>query len=669
MSTSNRESPEVATLYKWSWRDRLWHTPLRDILKGNLSGARDFQYSVRTSGLPKSAINTIVKTVCATRLSRNEKIEVSRELVAHFQDALYGRQNDPLQRTECSQAEVERVVHEFGNPTAVAKLIRANMIRKRSLLTRIAHAVFQGVGVFIMLAFLVLVIQFIRYVVSEPRVSRDFIVEHNNAILQAPNDAVAWPRYKQILPAALMDIANDPEWPDYAGVLPTSPHWPAQLAQLQRLAPEIAAIRQAAQLPTLGAPLLLVSDPDLAPYRMQDKNESGFSQPAKVQDYETTPLLFLIPDEPMSDIRVLARLIGADAHAAIFEKDGNRFVADLEAMIGMAKQTRDAPFRMRQLQSALMYQHATQLMTTALKSEASFLSDTHLLALDSAFASFGERERVRVNLSGERDSIVDLLQHVYSDNGQGDGHLTFQGWQTITRAMNSHTSRLALRSSPQLGTADMLASGAMLNLVSAGRKQMLDKFDQVAAEFAKNYDRPLWEWDAESEDLPSVKQCEESMLTSLRYSWVCIYCAAYTSDYHTAEVATQARDTMRVAIALARYRLAHNAFPASLDSLIPTYLDRIGPDRIDGKPIRYIVKCGKPLLYSIGMDRIDNGGRTIRLEDGKVWSYQKWISQELANRVLKTQQPLRSDFDGDVILWPRDESYINEAENIVFEGS
>jgi hypothetical protein len=64
----------------------------------------------------------------------------------------------------------------------------------------------------------------------------------------------------------------------------------------------------------------------------------------------------------------------------------------------------------------------------------------------------------------------------------------------------------------------------------------------------------------------------------------------------------------QTAIALTRYRLAHGAFPPKLDALVPDYLDDMPVDPFDGKPLRFVVKSDKCLIYSVGPAGKDDGG-------------------------------------------------------------
>ena len=66
----------------------------------------------------------------------------------------------------------------------------------------------------------------------------------------------------------------------------------------------------------------------------------------------------------------------------------------------------------------------------------------------------------------------------------------------------------------------------------------------------------------------------------------------------------------RVAIAIERYRLAHaNALPGSLAGLMPAYLPEVPLDLFDGQPLRFRKLPKGYVVYSIGRDLTDDGGK------------------------------------------------------------
>ncbi|MHC4334350.1 MAG: hypothetical protein ACYSUP_13300 [Planctomycetota bacterium] len=67
--------------------------------------------------------------------------------------------------------------------------------------------------------------------------------------------------------------------------------------------------------------------------------------------------------------------------------------------------------------------------------------------------------------------------------------------------------------------------------------------------------------------------------------------------------------TAQVAVAVERYRLATGALPDTLAGLVPAYLDAVRADPFDGKDLRYKKLEAGFVVYSIGEDETDNGGK------------------------------------------------------------
>ncbi len=79
----------------------------------------------------------------------------------------------------------------------------------------------------------------------------------------------------------------------------------------------------------------------------------------------------------------------------------------------------------------------------------------------------------------------------------------------------------------------------------------------------------------------------------------------------------------KLAFALAAYRADHNVFPAKLADLVPNYASRIPKDLFSEADLHYSLQDGGYVLYSIGPNREDDGGRG--LDDRKeVNEYKPW---------------------------------------------
>jgi len=67
--------------------------------------------------------------------------------------------------------------------------------------------------------------------------------------------------------------------------------------------------------------------------------------------------------------------------------------------------------------------------------------------------------------------------------------------------------------------------------------------------------------------------------------------------------------TARTALAIERYRLATGNLPDTLSDLLPTYLDAVPKDPFDGEDLRYKKLDTGFVVYSIGEDGTDDGGK------------------------------------------------------------
>jgi hypothetical protein len=73
------------------------------------------------------------------------------------------------------------------------------------------------------------------------------------------------------------------------------------------------------------------------------------------------------------------------------------------------------------------------------------------------------------------------------------------------------------------------------------------------------------------------------------------------------------RRVLITAIALERYRGGHGAYPKTLTDLTPVFLKTPRLDFMNGQPLHYRLSAdGHFLLYSVGLDCVDNGGKLRR---------------------------------------------------------
>jgi hypothetical protein len=100
------------------------------------------------------------------------------------------------------------------------------------------------------------------------------------------------------------------------------------------------------------------------------------------------------------------------------------------------------------------------------------------------------------------------------------------------------------------------------------------------------------------------------------------YSRAFQTTAHNQTMADEAQ----IACALERYKLANGNYPETLDALAPQFIETIPHDIIGGQPLHY--RCtddGKFLLYSIGWNETDDGGKDGGTDFTKAdWVWKNW---------------------------------------------
>ena len=114
-------------------------------------------------------------------------------------------------------------------------------------------------------------------------------------------------------------------------------------------------------------------------------------------------------------------------------------------------------------------------------------------------------------------------------------------------------------------------------------------------------------------------------------------------DHHLIARAANSETRRRLlvtAVAIKRFQLQRGRNPDNLSELVPDLLQSVPLDFMDGKPLRYrLFEDGRFLLYSTGLDCIDNGGG-VRAN----------LQSELVQQ-LKNSSTLPSWLDRDLV-WP-----------------
>jgi hypothetical protein len=561
-------------------------------------GRRDARRLLGASELPDRLRVIVFDVVQRTRLWKSERADVTIELIGHFADGLSSGQ------------AVETMEVSFGSPPRVARLIRRAKRRQRPFVWKAWTRSMQLIGILLAAIVAVYVAATVRLFVGSPNIAHDYLADLNaGATAVAPTDR-AWPLYR----TAILELVDPPATLEDE-VRPGHADWAESRAYLESQAEALEMFREAASRPGLGFVVgYSVAEED----RILWPEIGGEGLPVGLASV-------LLPY--LAELRTAGRLLALDAHRAAEAGDGALATANVEAILGIARQIREMPILINDLVSLALVRMATTAVGDLLSAQPEALTDGQLLDVAHRLAAV-QGGRLDVRLNGELLWFHDLMQRLYTDDGEGGGRLTAEGLQSlgsINAGSAAHTGPLA----PALG------------LVVAGRREMTGEymrwFAMAEAEFAK----PLWRQDTARLDRERQRVMSSRVYTA-RYLPVALILPSMSRFGIEPELVTLERDAVCVAVALELYRRRAGFWPASLESLVPDLLPMVPPDRFDGNPLRYRLVDGRPLVYSVGSDGNDDQGRAPRNKAGR----------SVPDRARRVSHDEREPADGDWVLWP-----------------
>ena len=610
--SAEAKKPDVAP-------ESIWNRPLPlPFGMGKRPRVRDV---LGKSGLPES-LSTLVAAVCRrSRLWRSEQVDTARELASHFRDGLEAGRKE---------AELEAA---FGDPKLAAKLIRRAAKRKRPLWWRAWMRGWQAVGVMFACMLVVMLYAGARYMLLTPTITHNYMKEINAKLLAVPPQERAWPLYLD----AYQKLADLGPIPEPSSLLPGElsrsykpggEHWPEVAAYIEKAGPAIGLIREGAKRRSMGYLLSSTQDPVLA---AAEAKMEGRTPPASgaASPSDENPLLLSVLLPHLSTVRRMGVLVGReDFDAALVARDAERATQDLETAARMAEQLLAGSTLIEQLIGAALARIASESFMGASRSEFSMFDGAQLRRIAHALAAASASCVIDLNV--ERQMLPDILQRVYSDNGAGDGVVTLSGLRSI--------------GAPGAGLFGLtgVENALVFSPLTAGRKDLLDFYNRIMDEQQAAGRMPLNDPAASAAEA-QLDRMARGTVARLRYAPVAMLVPAVGHASRQLQIVAMRLDACTVGIALELYKRNHGAYPEQLSTLVPDLLPSVPPDRFDGKPLRYALKDGKPVVYSVGSNNIDDGG---------IPSTRPPKEQRSNGTALPGSKP---GDQGDFILWPMPE--------------
>ncbi|MEM6334512.1 MAG: hypothetical protein AAF823_14355 [Planctomycetota bacterium] len=591
-----------------AWR-RLRHTPWRDLLRGRVSAALDWKHLIASCELPEPIRGLIGDVVQRTRLWRREKADVATELIAHFRDALE------------SEATAEQAIDAFGEPRSIAKLIRRGKRKCRPIGWHIRHRLRQGIAV----AVVAYLSAGLWLAAGKPEPSVDYLAILNAPLEGVPEEDKAWPILREAMiehetwEASFADGLFRPEpgveRREYERVWFFSEDAAELPGMVARYDGYLAAVREAASKPVMGEGWAFERDRDprdlLALYGPDHEPSDGYvpdgvDDPSLAALWQESMVGVLLPS--LSHHRQMARLLSADTHAAVVEGDGARFVANVEASLGLARLVAQGYILIEDLVAVSMSAIVLQDVAWMMERRPELLSDAELRRLAHLLAA--SDAGIDVDFSGERMLGLDTFQRMYDPD---TGRITPDGIRFI--------ASISVGESVPANPTHRMMQGAMAPLAMPIAAMGSATHGELIAEYERLYDmieatpRRLYPPDSGSSLDAELERNAQDFWWRVRYMPLMILMPALDAAARS-ETQTRAwRDAVALAIAAEAYRRRHGAWPAEAAALVPDYLPALPMDLTDLGPtdeprsgMKLGVVDGGLRVYGLGWDGTDDGG-------------------------------------------------------------
>lgn len=436
-------------------------------------------------------------------------------------------------------------------------------------------------------------------VASEPqvRITRDFIAEQNQKLAQIPSDQKAWPLWLRAIEASHPWNPNDPAEPFPHELRPGDPDWRRLEQWLAANSDAIEFIQQAARRPSVGIPLAVTHDPELA----RIKHLPPEPPPAN-------PSLGHVLLPHLSEGRKFVRTLRLEARRAAHAGDSARTATMITSMIDLADQLLSEPTLIGQLAAYACLAQVCDAVAETIADHPDLLAAPDCARLKQRLRSVNRGQLIRPNVEFERLPLLDLMQRTFTDDGQGDGRMTVEGMRQIGRVAEFVLSAMEQRDPRDAGEHRWFERFAGQ---VASRKEVLAAFDQWLVLANQSLDRPLWE-----SDWSAVKAQKAIMEDPIwRYMPASFMLPAAEKAHTTSWRIIQQIEATSTLLALAEFRSARGRWPDSLNELLPDHIDRFPLDVYVGDALIYHLRDGAPLLYARGVDHDDDGGMPINTDN------------------------------------------------------
>ncbi|MBT4531302.1 MAG: hypothetical protein HOC27_08860 [Phycisphaerae bacterium] len=414
----------------------------------------------------------------------------------------------------------------------------------------------------------------------------DYVAKVNEVASAIPEDERAWPFYREVgialrnneEPSSIFydnDI-EQPTWPDEEG-------WEYLANWLESHADTLQKTHIATSKDGFG---FLIS----GRVREEDKElwpDEFASQGEEAHDGFMTSVL--LPQ--LGFMRSTVRLLSIDAKDAAFRGDTARCLQDIESMLQIGSHVREHPLLMSDLVSLAIYNITLETIGKIVEHEPALFSNEQFAALELSLRSI--EGNLTIRFDGERYYMYDLLQRVYTDDGNGDGRIVpFDATRLIP-----FLESVPVESSGYLFPPASLAPFA--DIFFSSRKEMRDEYDRRMDVSEELRGIPLYMLKTMPAALSEQYSAPKSVLDP--YFLVNLLTPALGRAVLQGEYTRAKRDAILAVLYAVQEHNKTGEWPSDLVSAGVI-------DAWNNEPLHISIRNGEPIIYSVGCNQEDYGG-------------------------------------------------------------
>jgi len=504
--------------------------------------------------VPAFAAKFIKLVIKKMRYRRKVRRDVRAELIAHFEDEL----RDCVNNREKEQ-KAEQLIAGFGDPKLLAVLMRRAKKRCRPIWKKVLVRGLQVFGII----FLYLLICFSPLIIGRPTIKVNY-ADWLNEFEQADRDAADNARsYYEKADELYVEM---PEW-----LTKGKAKWPTDFNDVQLLSlvswlednqKSLEALRAAAQYQ----------------YYWRHYKKSGEGKLAET----------LMPDimEPLRDYRHLAFAMRWQIRYEAYSGDTDEALRDCVVLVKFGDHLHGHGLLIEQLVGIAIEAIALDEISRILKKTD--VPAEVLGAIQEELAKQFEKREPIISLEAEKVFWYDQIQRSFTDDGRGGGRVLIRGMPYVVQDNKGILWRLLTFSYP-------------------GRREVVAKVDKYFEQVDEIFEKTPWDLDNKDKDthedeLNQTLNQASIMLRTLGPAHKRVSRIAWRFRTH--------RIGMLTLLAIMQYQKNEGQYPENFSELVSTgYMNNLLIDPFSGQPLVYRKTKDEFILYSVGMDFKDDGGR------------------------------------------------------------